>query len=308
MAPSFAGFCLDCFGSPGSITLEPEAKVEKAKLQYGIVVDTQPQTFGFSAKPAVPAAAPYSDDEDMAQLAEELVALLCTSEQSASELDHVVQACIHDEAPSYQASGSNWWRARLAARVLAGLERMVALKHPQAGSLGPTFRDALDRALHEAYGFAKTHPAYCALLALGVLAVLAPWALEALGFGAEGPVLGASAPLPFSYRASAEAVCAKTRWRRAGCLCTGTCQRGRCTPSCSASAWLGSASELPRTLRPSQSPPVGGSRYGLSGPRWICSLQWALSTCLHERYFFQLGACHLLLVIQPSRPVSRRWE
>ncbi|KAF1829473.1 hypothetical protein BDW02DRAFT_509881, partial [Decorospora gaudefroyi] len=39
-------------------------------------------------------------------------------------------------------------------------------------------------------GFVIQHPIMCSMIALGVLAVIAPWVLPELGFGELGPVEG----------------------------------------------------------------------------------------------------------------------
>lgn len=54
-------------------------------------------------------------------------------------------------------------------------------------------RCTLTEAKGAAIGFAKEHPAYAVLIALGILAVLMPWALEILGFGELGPIEGSFA-------------------------------------------------------------------------------------------------------------------
>jgi len=41
-------------------------------------------------------------------------------------------------------------------------------------------------------GFAREHPVFCAVVALGILVILVPWAIEVLGFGELGPVQGMS--------------------------------------------------------------------------------------------------------------------
>lgn len=54
-------------------------------------------------------------------------------------------------------------------------------------------RIAVERSTKEAIGFARDHPAYATLIALGVLAILTPWVIEALGFSELGPVEGSFA-------------------------------------------------------------------------------------------------------------------
>jgi hypothetical protein len=81
------------------------------------------------------------------------------------------------------------WSEYLAGAVLEKLQAAIEAGAP----VGTALADALKRALEEAYDFACEHPVLTAILALGVLVILVgPWALEALGFGAEGPILGES--------------------------------------------------------------------------------------------------------------------
>ncbi len=58
--------------------------------------------------------------------------------------------------------------------------------------MGEAMRDAFERSVREGQDFARDHPIYFAVIALGVLVLLAPWALEALGFAELGPVEGES--------------------------------------------------------------------------------------------------------------------
>lgn len=51
---------------------------------------------------------------------------------------------------------------------------------------------SFERSISEAYEFSSDHPVYFAIIALGILVLLAPWALEALGFAELGPVEGES--------------------------------------------------------------------------------------------------------------------
>jgi hypothetical protein len=50
--------------------------------------------------------------------------------------------------------------------------------------------DAAAQAKDAAVGLAADHPVYATLIALGILALLMPWALEILGFGELGPIEG----------------------------------------------------------------------------------------------------------------------
>lgn len=78
------------------------------------------------------------------------------------------------------------WTSRLAEAILGKLE--AALK--AGAQMSQVMKDAVEKATAEAYDFAKEHPVYCTIIALGVLCLLWPWALEALGFGEAGIMEG----------------------------------------------------------------------------------------------------------------------
>jgi hypothetical protein len=83
------------------------------------------------------------------------------------------------------------WYESLAASVLNGLEN--ALK--AGGPMNQAMKDAYDKAaqvVEGVWGFVKEHPVFFALLALGILVILMPWAIEVLGFGELGPDEGMS--------------------------------------------------------------------------------------------------------------------
>ncbi|KAG6019356.1 hypothetical protein E4U41_003275 [Claviceps citrina] len=129
---------------------------------------------------------------------------------SAREPDHLpvdVVACLrsagHGDDLGQQLGevvGATGWSEALARNVLAVLER--ALKDGRE-TMGPAMRDAYDKAIAMAeleFGqlvqTVKHHPTetvcavFLTVVALGVLAVLAPYILELLGFGELGPIAG----------------------------------------------------------------------------------------------------------------------
>jgi ElaB/YqjD/DUF883 family membrane-anchored ribosome-binding protein len=86
--------------------------------------------------------------------------------------------------------GATGWRSTIAQYVLEKLAAALQASHEH---LGTTIRSAYERAWEAAQsveGFVIKHPVMCTVIALGVLAVIAPWVLEALGFGELGPVAG----------------------------------------------------------------------------------------------------------------------
>lgn len=56
--------------------------------------------------------------------------------------------------------------------------------------MGQAMKSAFDKAIKEVAEFPHDHPIFCTLLALGILVVLSPWVLKALGFAELGPVEG----------------------------------------------------------------------------------------------------------------------
>ncbi|KAH7392591.1 hypothetical protein BKA66DRAFT_557857 [Pyrenochaeta sp. MPI-SDFR-AT-0127] len=89
--------------------------------------------------------------------------------------------------------GANGWKENIAKRVLERLAQALQDAHER---LGPTVRDAYHKAWETAKsieGFVIEHPIMCMIIALGVLVIIAPWVLEALGFAELGPVEGSFA-------------------------------------------------------------------------------------------------------------------
>lgn len=128
---------------------------------------------------------------------DEKQAILPREPRTAEEVaEQVVQAIISAEkgGPVFQQRLNNivgecGWTERVAEWVLVKLETVLR----EASKLSPVLRDAYDKACEAAKatrGFVMEHPVFCTLIALGVLVVIAPWAVEALGFGELGPVEG----------------------------------------------------------------------------------------------------------------------
>lgn len=82
--------------------------------------------------------------------------------------------------------GKLGWTENIAKAILGGVENALR----QGVQMGKAMREASEKAIAEAAGFAQDHPYFCALIAVGVLAILMPWVLEALGFAELGPVEG----------------------------------------------------------------------------------------------------------------------
>lgn len=81
---------------------------------------------------------------------------------------------------------ANGWTDKLIQAILQGLTSAIRT----GASVARPAADALRQTTDAAVGFAKEHPAYATLIALGILFTLLPWVLEALGFGELGVIEG----------------------------------------------------------------------------------------------------------------------
>lgn len=82
------------------------------------------------------------------------------------------------------------WTEYLAEKVL---EKLGAALQGTHDKLGPAIRDAYHKAwevANDIEGLVIQHPVMCTIIALGVLVIVAPWVIEALGFAELGPVEG----------------------------------------------------------------------------------------------------------------------
>ncbi|KAF7542605.1 hypothetical protein G7Z17_g11433 [Cylindrodendrum hubeiense] len=147
-------FCFPGQGGPVQPNAEPNEKA---------VITTQP--------------VPYSDDA-----AGQFIETLRTAEKPGKELERRLNQIV----------SANGWTENLAQSILRGLEKLVK----DGASTSSAMAEAVEKATNTAKEFVKEHPYYTVLIAagtiiaLGVLIMLAPWVLEALGFGANGPRLG----------------------------------------------------------------------------------------------------------------------
>jgi hypothetical protein len=74
-----------------------------------------------------------------------------------------------------------------AQAVFQTLQKAIETARPMGIALGETYEKVV-REVDSIEGFVKDHPVICAVIAIGILVVLAPWVIEALGF-AEGGIL-----------------------------------------------------------------------------------------------------------------------
>src|SRR5271154_5209981 len=94
------------------------------------------------------------------------------------------------------------WTENLAAALLSQLENALKSK----ASMGQAMRDAFNRSMDAAVGFAHDHPVFCTLIALGIFVILLPWVIEFLGFSELGPIEGISS-LHQAFDCQASLIC-----------------------------------------------------------------------------------------------------
>ncbi|KAJ5203218.1 hypothetical protein N7449_005297 [Penicillium cf. viridicatum] len=94
---------------------------------------------------------------------------------------------LHKELKE-EISTDNWTDA-IAQATLHGLENAIK----SGAEMARVASDAAAQSRNATVGFATEHPVYATLIALGILALLTPWALEILGFGELGPIEGSFA-------------------------------------------------------------------------------------------------------------------
>jgi hypothetical protein len=112
-------------------------------------------------------------------LAADILSTLYAADTNDEHLIQRLQDVVHETG----------WYEGLAAAVLTGLENALKSETP----MGQAMKDAYQKATQvvaDVLEFAKEHPVFCAVVALGILVILAPWAIEALGFGELGPIEG----------------------------------------------------------------------------------------------------------------------
>ncbi|GJP94088.1 endoribonuclease L-PSP family protein [Aspergillus niger] len=120
----------------------------------------------------------YQTDARTSAVASDIVNILLTGETREA-----IQKGVKEQVDA------NGWSDSIAQAILHGLNDAIKAGAEMAGPAA----DALNKAKEAAVDFAKEHPVFTILLALGVLAALAPWVLEVLGFGELGPIAGSFA-------------------------------------------------------------------------------------------------------------------
>jgi hypothetical protein len=118
-----------------------------------------------------------NNDDDTTQTASQFVDTLFSAEKNGPELHQALAEIV-------QTASLKQYFARV---VFETLQKAIEKARPMGIALGETY-DKVVREIDGIEGFVKDHPVMCAVIAIGILVVLAPWVIEALGF-AEGGIL-----------------------------------------------------------------------------------------------------------------------
>ncbi|KAI7909240.1 hypothetical protein M9X92_011745 [Pyricularia oryzae] len=90
------------------------------------------------------------------------------------------------------AVGEQGWTESIARAIVAGLEALIKQGRDKIGPVLGDFIDKAEDAAKAVFAFPHQHPyltaGFATIVAVGVLVLVAPWAVEALGLAEMGPV------------------------------------------------------------------------------------------------------------------------
>jgi ElaB/YqjD/DUF883 family membrane-anchored ribosome-binding protein len=121
----------------------------------------------------------HHDPRTAKSIAHDVVQAIASAKKGGKELQKKLNDIV----------GEYGWKENMAEWVLVKLELVLR----EAQKLSPALKEAYDKTCEVAKsieGFVQEHPVFCTVIALGVLVLIAPWAIEVLGFGELGPIEG----------------------------------------------------------------------------------------------------------------------
>lgn len=141
-------------------------------------------------RPSTTHAVQLSDDNDDAtRTAITFVNTIFLAEKTGTELKQSL-ANIIDTNSWRQVT----WREKFARAVFEGMQTAIETARPMSAAFRETY-EKVEGVVNGVEGFVKEHPILCALIALGILVLLAPWVIEALGFAEGGILEGKNYPI-----------------------------------------------------------------------------------------------------------------
>ncbi|OKL57791.1 hypothetical protein UA08_07026 [Talaromyces atroroseus] len=125
-----------------------------------------------------------AEADHVENVAEQVVQIISNAEKNGPSLRAQIKGTV-------QAEG---WTEGIAKTILAKLQQVV---EQGKEDWGPVMREAINTArkiVLDIFQLALDHPVaatiFCTLVALGILVLITPWVIEALGFGKLGPIEG----------------------------------------------------------------------------------------------------------------------
>lgn len=137
----------------------------------------------FSPKVSEKAQLRVSDDaRSVQEISAEVVELLRTAEKNGPALQRRVRDVVGEQS----------WTENIARAIVAGLETIIKEGREKVGQALAEAIDKAEEAAKAVFTFSKEHPylvaGFATIVAIGVLVLVAPWVVEALGFSELGPV------------------------------------------------------------------------------------------------------------------------
>lgn len=128
---------------------------------------------------------PSTQPEDEQEMAAKIIEILRTAEKSGEALKLHLQSAVDTQG----------WTDGIVQSILNGV---IDILQQGREKIGPAMAEALERAedaANECFEFAKDNPKLVAaglltIIVIGVLVIMAPWVVEALGFAELGPLEG----------------------------------------------------------------------------------------------------------------------
>lgn len=109
-------------------------------------------------------------------IVQDVLTTILSAEKAGKELEKLLNEKL----------GTTGWTQKIAQAILGGLVNALEKSAP----LGQAVKEACEKSSNEALEFAHEHPVFLTVVALGILVLLTPWVLEALGFAEIGIVEG----------------------------------------------------------------------------------------------------------------------
>ncbi|TLD22959.1 hypothetical protein PspLS_07004 [Pyricularia sp. CBS 133598] len=116
------------------------------------------------------------------EISKDVIELLRVAEKNGSTLRLRIDDVVGDQG----------WTESIARAIVAGLEALIKQGRDKIGPVLGEFIDKAENAAKAVFAFPHAHPyltaGFATIVAVGVLVLVAPWAVEALGFAEMGPV------------------------------------------------------------------------------------------------------------------------